>query len=100
MGDPMTRAGWLARLHAILGELQPELGPVAFGEDHRLGEDLGLDSLTFEALFARLRTELGAPIDPIAWLDALEAGDGRVAVLLDLLEAASRTPDPDAAAHA
>lgn len=93
------RAAWLARLSALLAELQPELGPLALSEADRLGEDLGLDSLAFEALFARLREELGEPasdgrqgtrIDAIAWLDALEAGEGRVAVLLDLIEAAGR----------
>jgi hypothetical protein len=84
----MTRADWLARLSAIVSEVQPELGPVALTEDHRLGEDVGLDSLAFEGLFARLRAEVGVPIDAIAWLDALEEGEGRVAVLLDLLEAA------------
>lgn len=87
------RAAWLARLSALLAELQPELGPLALGEADRLGEDLGLDSLAFEALFARLREELGGRgtrIDAIAWLDALEAGEGRVAVLLDLIEAAGR----------
>ncbi len=95
----LSRAVWLARLSAMVAEIQPELGPLALSEDQRLGEDLGLDSLAFEALFARLRAELGEPategrrgtsIDAIAWLDALEAGDGRVAVLLDLIEAARR----------
>lgn len=84
----MDRTAWLARLAAMVAEVQPELGPVALAEHDRLGEDLGLDSLAFEALFSRLRAELGVPIDAIDWLDALEEGDGRVGVLLDLIAGA------------
>ena len=82
-----TRADWLAYLAAALEALQPELAPLVLTEDVRLGEDLGLDSLAFEELFARLKAELPGPIPMIAWYNALEAGEGRVGVLLDLIEA-------------
>lgn len=76
---------WLTRLAAMLEEIQPELAPVTLDEDMRLGEDLGLDSLAFEALFSRLRRELPGAPPLIQWFNALEAADGRLSVLLDLI---------------
>lgn len=80
-----TRGEWLERLAVLIAELAPELGPVALDEQTRLGEDLGLDSLAFEELFARLRAEASGPVDAITWFNALEASEGRVGVLIDLL---------------
>lgn len=76
---------WLGRLAAMVEELQPELAPLTLHPDMRLGEDLGLDSLAFEALFARLKRELPGQPPMIAWFNALEAADGRLGALLDLI---------------
>ena len=69
----------------MLETLQPELGTVSLAEDTRLGEDLGLDSLAFEELFARLVEVLPGKVPTLAWFNALEAGEGRVSILLDLI---------------
>ena len=76
---------WLERLARLLEQIQPELAPVSLSENTRLGEDLGLDSLAFEELFARLVAALPGKVPTIAWYNALEAGDGRVGILLDLV---------------
>jgi len=82
---------WLSRLAGLIEAIQPELAPVRLGEDTRLGEDLGLDSLGFESLFAALKRELGPDVPMIAWFNALEAAEGRAGVLVDLIEAHGRS---------
>lgn len=79
------RERWLTRISEMLTEIQPELAPLTLQEDTRLAEDLGLDSLAFEALFAGLKRELPGTPPLIAWFNALEAEDGRLGVLLDLI---------------
>lgn len=81
---------WLSRLAGMIEAIQPELAPVSLREDTRLGEDLGLDSLGFESLFASLKRELGPDVPMIPWFNALEAAEGRAGVLVDLIEAHER----------
>jgi acyl carrier protein len=74
----------------MIEALQPELAPVRLAEHTRLGEDLALDSLAFEGLFASLKRELGPDVPMIAWFNALEAAEGRAGELVDLIEAHER----------
>lgn len=80
-------ADWLERLAGMLEKIQPELAPVTLDPEMRLGEDLGLDSLAFEALFAELKRELPGSPPLIQWFNALEEADGRLGVLLELIVA-------------
>ncbi|MFP5502206.1 MAG: hypothetical protein ACLGIN_06935 [Candidatus Sericytochromatia bacterium] len=80
-------AHWLDRLAAMIEQIQPELAPVTLDPAMRLGEDLGLDSLAFEALFAALKRELPGAPPLIQWFNALEEADGRLEVLLELIVA-------------
>ena len=86
MKETLTRAEWLGWLEHSLEEIQPDLAPVRLTEATRLGEDLGLDSLGFEELFARLQSKLPGPVPLLQWYNALEAAGGRVGTLLDLIE--------------
>ena len=78
---------WLVRLGTLIEGIQPALAPFVLAEDTRLGEDLGLDSLGFEALFAALRRELDGDLPLVTWFNALEDAEGRAGALVDLIEA-------------
>ncbi|HEY9722124.1 MAG TPA: phosphopantetheine-binding protein [Oscillatoriaceae cyanobacterium] len=86
----MSRAAWLARLHAWLIEAQPGLDGWPISENTELFEELGLDSLAFEAVLDRLRGELGGQVSLIAWLNTLQSQGARLGVVLDLIEAHER----------